>query len=153
MQLLLYMVSTVRMQCGVNLTIGLCSNCMCTIMPLLLSLLLLQAEAFAISRQQNQADTYARAVARAIQSGGGSATIAYASAFAKALQVSHSLLLWHSLMPGHVSALPLPSWACCMLAAAGSTAHCAVRPTRCLSCPVLQLGVIKQPALPKPSLW
>lgn len=54
------------------------------LLPLLLLLLLLQAEAFAISGQQNQVDTYARAVARAIQSGGGSATIAYASAFAQA---------------------------------------------------------------------
>lgn len=45
----------------------------------------LQAEAFAVSSQQNQLDSYARAVAQAIQHGGENATIAYASAFAQAV--------------------------------------------------------------------
>jgi hypothetical protein len=45
----------------------------------------LQAEALAISGQKKQIDSYVRAVAQAIQHGGESATIAYASAFAQAV--------------------------------------------------------------------
>lgn len=43
-----------------------------------------QAEAFAVSGRSNQVDSYARAVAQAIQSGGESATTAYAAAFSQA---------------------------------------------------------------------
>jgi len=43
-----------------------------------------QAEAFAVSGRQNQVQSYARAVAQAIQTGGETATTAYAAAFAQA---------------------------------------------------------------------
>lgn len=46
---------------------------------------LLQAEAFAAATQQNNVESYARAVASAIQQGGGSATQTYSQAFAQAI--------------------------------------------------------------------
>jgi hypothetical protein len=62
----------------------------------------LQAAALAVRGQKRQIDSYARAVAQAIQHGGESATAAYASAFAQAVAGKAHVYILHAHENDHV---------------------------------------------------